>query len=201
MSDPVKKHAHKTVAVLLHHPITNRTGEIITTAVTNIDIHDIARSCRTYEVDHYYLVTPVFEQKELVDRIIGHWALPRSQEWHPDRFNALSRVQVVPSFQDVRNDLKQRYPERAVEVAMPDARPLPDQKTYAEIRETWEHETNPGVKIIVFGTGWGVAPQFYSEVNTFLAPLYGPFGKDGYNHLSVRSAVAIILDRLFGLKD
>jgi len=50
---------HKIAVVLLHYPVTNRAGEPVTTAVTNMDIHDISRSCRTYEVDHYYLVNPI----------------------------------------------------------------------------------------------------------------------------------------------
>jgi hypothetical protein len=80
---------------------------------------------------------------------------------------------------------------------MPDARPLGGQVGYAETRARWEREP-PGVKVIVLGTGWGVAPSFFSEVQTFLAPLYGPIGVEGYNHLSVRAAGAVILDRLFG---
>ena len=51
---------------------------------------------------------------------------------------------------------------------------------------------------IVFGTGWGVHESFYPAVDRILTPIYGPEGKEGYNHLSVRSAVAIILDRLLG---
>ena len=192
---------HKTVAVLLHYPVTNRAGEPITTSVTNLDLHDIARSCRTYEVDHYFVVTPILEQKELVDRIIAHWKLPQSQEWHPDRFDALSRIEIVPYFEDVKTNLKQRYPEMTLEVTMPDARPLPNQLSYSEMRKKWEFETIPGVKVIVFGTGGGVAPSFYPEVHTYLGPIYGPLGKDGYNHLSVRAAAAIVLDRLFGLSD
>ena len=46
------KSIHKTALVLLHYPVTNRAGELITTSVTNLDIHDLARSARTYEVDH-----------------------------------------------------------------------------------------------------------------------------------------------------
>ncbi len=191
---------HKTVVVLLHHPISNRAGATITTSVTNMDIHDISRTCRTYEVDHYYLVTPILEQHELVSRIIEHWRRPHQKDWHPDRFEALSRVQVVPSFQDVKADLNARYSGLELEVAMPDARPLPGQLSYEEKRQEWDLEPKTGVKVIVLGTGWGVSPEFYSEVNTYLAPIYGPLREKGYNHLSVRAAAAIILDRLFGFK-
>ena len=194
----MKKQTHITVAVLLHYPVTNRDQQTITTAVTNLDIHDIARSCRTYELDHYYLVTPVIEQKVLIDRIVDHWQRPLQKEWHPDRFEALSRVQVKSFFHDVKADLIARYPGMEIEVAMPDARPLPNQLSYAGIREKWENSAVSGVKVVIFGTGYGVAPEFYAEVNTYLGPIYGPLGPEGYNHLSVRAAAAIILDRLFG---
>ncbi len=194
----MSKKLHKTAAVLLHYPVTSRSGEPITTAVTNLDIHDIARSARTYEIDHYYLVNPLVEQVALVKRILSHWNTPRSQEWHPDRYEALSRIQMLPYFHEVKADLAARYPGLRQEVAMPDARPLPNQLSYSEIRSKWENESEPSVKIIVFGTGGGVSEAFYPEVHTYLAPIYGPLKAEGYNHLSVRAAAAVILDRLYG---
>jgi hypothetical protein len=192
---------HKIALVLLHYPITSRKGDIIATAVTNMDLHDLSRSARTYEVDHYFVVTPVKEQQEIVGRILDHWKLPRSQEWHPDRFEALSRLQMVSDFAAVKADLNSRHPGLELEVCLPDARPLPNQLGYQAIRQKWKEEPKPGVKVIVLGTGWGVAPEFYPEVHTYLAPLDGPLGREGYNHLSVRAAGAIILDRLFGTQN
>jgi hypothetical protein len=58
---------------LVHHPIKNKLGELVTTSVTNLDIHDIARSCRTFGVKKYFIITPFTEQKKLVDSILGHW--------------------------------------------------------------------------------------------------------------------------------
>lgn len=182
---------------LLHYPMTNRDGKIITTAVTNIDLHDIARSCRTYEVDHFFVVTPIEEQHKLIERILGHWNQGKSLEWHPDRAEALSRIVLKRSFLEVSEFLNKNY-GRELEVVLPDARPLPNQVGYEELKKRW-HAENEGSKVIVFGTGWGVAPEFYREVHTFLAPIYGPLGASGYNHLSVRAAAAIILDRLLGV--
>jgi len=192
------KMKHKTAVVLLHHPVTDRTGKLVTTSVTNLDIHDISRSCRTYEIDHYYLVTPILEQKALIDRILGHWSKGRSLEWHPDRFDALSRVRWMPDYDSVKADLALRYPGLGIHTAMPDARVIPGQKNYSEVRADWEQESEASIKVVVLGTGWGVSPEFHSDVDTFLGPIYGPLGKDGYNHLSVRAAAAVILDRLFG---
>jgi hypothetical protein len=47
---------------------------------------------------------------------------------------------------------------------------------------------------ILFGTGWGLTREVKDSSDYILAPIEGK----GYNHLSVRSAVAIILDRLLG---
>ncbi|HQK80165.1 MAG TPA: RNA methyltransferase [Syntrophales bacterium] len=50
--------------------------------------------------------------------------------------------------------------------------------------------------MLVFGTGWGLADSIVARADCSLPPVRG--GSDGYNHLSVRSAVAVVLDRLFG---
>ena len=34
--------------VLLHYPVYNKEGKIVTTAIANMDIHDIARLAKTY---------------------------------------------------------------------------------------------------------------------------------------------------------
>ncbi|MRR35929.1 RNA methyltransferase, partial [bacterium] len=58
---------------LLHHPVLDRGGRVITSAVTNADIHDIARSAKTYGVKRFFIVTPIADQADLVRAIIGHW--------------------------------------------------------------------------------------------------------------------------------
>ena len=189
---------HRIAVVLLHHPVTNRLGDLTTTAVTNMDIHDLSRTCRTYEVDHFYLVSPLEGQEGVVDRILSYWGSDSAREWHPDRAEALGRTWFLTDFDRVREDLAGRYSGLQMEVVMPDARPLGGQVGYAETRAEWTGQP-PGVKVIVLGTGWGVAPDFYSNVDRFLGPIYGPQGSEGYNHLSVRAAGAVILDRLFGI--
>jgi hypothetical protein len=179
--------------------MTNRLGEVVTTAVTNLDIHDIARSARTYGLKGYFLVTPIALQRELVGRILGHWQEEKSREYHPDRYEALSLAKVVPDFEAVKAEVKARHGEEP-EVVLTDARPLPNSIRYSDLRRELEAETPKRTRplVLVFGTGWGVSEAFYPEVHRILVPVYGPEGKEGYNHLSVRAAVAIILDRLLG---
>ena len=189
---------------LLHYPIINRHGALVTTAVTNMDIHDIARSCRTFGVKGYYLVTPIEDQHELVGRILSHWRTDHSREYHPDRVEAVSRVRMVRSFEELKTALTAEHGE-APEVVLTDARPIPNSISYADYRrELSDPARGKRPVVLAFGTGWGISDVFYPEVHRILAPVYGPGGAtgngeyDNYNHLSVRSAVAIILDRLFG---
>ena len=50
--------------------------------------------------------------------------------------------------------------------------------------------------LLVFGTGWGIAGEVIERADHCIEPIRGP---SDYNHLSVRSAVSIVLDRLLGI--
>ncbi len=164
--------------VLMHYPIVNRQGKLVTTSVTNMDIHDIARSARTFGASGYFLVTPIEDQHQLVGRILGHWRQDSSREWHPDRFEALSRVQMARDFEEVKSLVRAECGGRDPVVAMPDARPLPNAVSYADFRRELEDPAQAGVPVcVVFGTGWGISETFFPEVHRILAPVYGPEGR------------------------
>ncbi len=184
---------------LLHTHIRNRHGALVTTAVTNMDLHDISRSARTYGVKSFFLVTPIVDQHELVERILGHWRTEQSKAYHPDRVEALSLIRMVKSFEEVKSIVRTNHGGAEPEVVLTDAKRFPNSISYAEYRnELLNPARSNRPVILVFGTGWGVSDSFYPEVHRILAPVYGPEGAEGYNHLSVRAAAAIILDRLFG---
>ncbi len=183
---------------LLHSSVVNRNGAIVTTAVTNMDVHDISRSARTFGVKGYYLVTPIEDQHELIERILGHWRSDRVREYHPDRVEAVSLVRLAKTFEEVKTAIRAEHGDYP-EVVLTDARPILNPISYTDYRrELMDPARPPKPVLLVFGTGWGVSDTFYPEVHRILAPVYGPEGAGGYNHLSVRAAVAIILDRLFG---
>jgi hypothetical protein len=164
-----------------------------------MDIHDISRSARTFGAKGYFILTPIEDQHELVGRILSHWRTDQSRQYHPDRFEALSLVRLVRNFDELKAAIRAEQGQDP-EVVLTDARPLPKSISYADYRRELEDPSRGGKPVlVVFGTGWGISDAFYPEVHRILAPVYGPEGKEGYNHLSVRSAVAIILDRLFGL--
>jgi hypothetical protein len=47
--------------------------------------------------------------------------------------------------------------------------------------------------LLLLGTGWGLAAEVLDRVDDVLEPIAGA---GPYNHLSVRAAAAIMLDRL-----
>jgi hypothetical protein len=184
--------------VLLHSPVLNRKGEQVATSVTNMDIHDISRSARTFGLKGYFLVTPILDQHGVVEQILSYWRSESSQKHHPDRVAALSLARLAKDFDEVKAAIRAAH-GRDPEVVLTDARPHALSLSYAEYRRILESpERDDRPVAIVFGTGWGVSETFYPEVHRILAPVYGPEGEGGYNHLSVRAAAAIILDRLFG---
>ena len=184
---------------LLHYPIQNRNGETVPTAVTNLDLHDISRTGRTYGAKAYYVVTPVEDQHGIVARILTYWKTESSKKYHPDRFEALSIVSLQRNFGEVLADITEREGGVRPEVVLTDARQRPNSVTYKDFREElWSPKREKPV-LLVFGTGWGLAEEFYSHADRVLYPVFGPNGASGdYNHLSVRAAAGIILDRLFG---
>ena len=52
--------------------------------------------------------------------------------------------------------------------------------------------------LLLLGTGWGLCRELLAEVDAVASPIETG---SGYNHLSVRSAAAILLDRFFGMRD
>jgi hypothetical protein len=51
--------------------------------------------------------------------------------------------------------------------------------------------------LLALGTAWGLSEDFIAEADHVLDPI---LGDTDYNHLSVRSAAAIMLDRLMGCR-
>ena len=81
---------------LLHHPVYDKTGAVVTTAVTNLDVHDIARLSRTFDVRAFYVCTPVETLRRLVARIIRHWDVGPGATYNATRREALALVRQAP---------------------------------------------------------------------------------------------------------
>jgi hypothetical protein len=184
----------RLAVALVHHPVLDGRGEIVTTAVTNLDVHDLARSARSYACTDYFVTHPIAAQRELVTRIRDHWTEGSSGRRIPDRREALGVLRIVESLEAAIETLGGRA---AVEVWGTAARDLGPSISFAEGRARLASDDARAV-LLVFGTGWGLAPRVAEGADALLEPIRAAEGD--YNHLSVRAACAIALDRLRGAR-
>lgn len=175
---------------LVHGPVLDKFGGLQTTALTNLDVHDLARSSRTYGCAAFYVVTPVEAQRMQALAIVGFWEGELGQKRNKDRTEAMSRVVVVSAIADAIDKETAALGKRPLIVAT-SAKPQ-GAVPYTELRKRLDGGDDA---LVLFGTGHGLAQSVLDGCDLTLAPLLGP---DGWNHLSVRSAGAIILDRLRG---
>ena len=174
---------------LIHFPVTNRRDKEIGSALTNMDLHDIARACRTFGVRGYYVVTPFEDQVELADQIIRHWTHGKGGELNPSRKEALELIRVTRTFEQALEEIRERDHREVVTIAT-SARDLGECITPGELKTRLERNAS---HVLAFGTAWGLTEGFIDSCDLKLTPIKGP---GNYNHLSVRSAASIYLDRI-----
>jgi hypothetical protein len=171
--------------------VYDKHHHVVATSITNLDIHDIARSCKTYGLAGYFIVHPVAAQRELARRIVAHWQDPRGREQNDDRSAALALVQIVSSIEESIQQITQCHgasPLLVATTARSDEQAIPARK----LLEDGELEERP--LLLLFGTGWGLVQDWMERADRRLLPIRGT---TDYNHLSVRTAAGIFLDRLF----
>jgi len=178
---------------LIHYPVYDKNRDVVATAVTNLDIHDIARSARTYGLSRYYIVTPVEEQQRLVEKIRTHWLEGWGSTYNPKRKAALELLQTESTLADAIGDIERRTGKRP-KLVVTGASGRPNSLSFSELKALLANEPEQPF-LLLLGTGWGLIEQVFNSSDYVLEPISG--GGD-YNHLSVRSAAAIMLDRLFG---
>lgn len=177
---------------LVHYPVYNKHHEVVTSALTNLDQHDIARSSKTFGLDRFYIVTPSEEQRKLAERISGHWQQGWGADYNPDRRQALDIVTVTPSIAAAVADLQSRFGKK-VRIAVTGAAQRSGSIALAMFRTMLQESDQP--YLLLLGTGWGLTDECFAAADIILEPIAG---NGPYNHLSVRSAAAIMLDRLMG---
>ncbi|HHJ64835.1 MAG TPA: RNA methyltransferase [Aquifex aeolicus] len=183
------KNDHVFVA-LLHYPAMDREGKIIVTSFTTMDLHDIARPARAYEVGGFYIVQPVDGQRIVIQRQISYWLSEEGRRANPTRYEIVRLVRLKYTLDEVVEELKRERGRRPVLVGT-DARKYPNSVSYAELRDRIERREEDF--LLLFGTGYGIPPDMMRTFDLILEPVYGAAD---WNHLSVRNAAAIILDRL-----
>ena len=180
----------KLYIALVHYPVYNKAFKTITTAFTNLDVHDISRVCKTYGVKCFFLIQPVEEQQHLIERVLDHWIKGPGESFNPSRAEALKLVSIKDNIQDTIEEI-QMIEGMKPKIVVTDARSKNEMIGYQELREKIFKGNEP--YLILFGTGWGIVKEVLEDADFFLKPIKG---YTDYNHLSVRSAASIIIDRL-----
>ncbi len=189
-----ESYAPDLYVALLHYPVVNKNGETITSAVTNLDLHDIARASKTYGITRFYVVTPLQDQKKLLEKILSHWISGSGAAYNRIRGDALEIVRIKDTLKGVLDDIRIKSGLQAktvVTTAKKNFRNI----NFQGLRKMLESGTP---HVLIFGTAWGLSDNFLEKADFILDPI---MGDADYNHLSVRSAVSIILDRLKGDSD
>lgn len=176
-------------AALIHYPVVNKNGDEIASAVTNLDLHDIARAARTFGLKGFYVITPLADQQELSKRVVGHWTEGYGKTYNPDRFLALQTIDVLGSLDDMVQDIVARTGKRPKLIAT-GAGGGHETISFLQLRRSI---SDGGPHVLMFGTAWGLAESVMARADEVLAPIRGV---GDYNHLSVRCAAAIMFDRL-----
>lgn len=178
----------RLAVALVHYPVLNRRNEVVASAVTNLDLHDIARTCRTFGVGRFFVVTPVKEQQRVVEQILEHWLHGYGSTHNPDRCSAFQLVERVADLETAQARWSEEN-SRTAQLIVTSAK-SPQGLNGQDCRSLLEE--NP--LLLVLGTGSGLAPEITDQsFETFQSIP----GVADYNHLPVRAAAAIILDRIF----
>ncbi len=176
----------KVYLALIHYPVYNKNKQIVSTCITGVDLHDIARSALTYGIKKYFVVNPMPAQLAFAKRIIDCWKSDESFVHNWTRAEAFRLLELAPDLETVVKKLK--HPLIVATSARPEGT-----VTYRSFRSVIKKSRRP--VLVLLGTGWGMTKELLEKVDYVLAPVKGVAD---YNHLSVRSAAAIILDRLLG---
>lgn len=172
---------------LVHYPILNKNNKQVETSITNLDIHDIARSCKTFGVKRYFIINPNIAQQQFAKKILDFWQTDFAKSYNAHRALALKNVKLEKSIKSAIEEITIREKIAPI-VVTTTAHTYKNQVDYSRIRKL----NNP--ILLLFGTGFGLTKNVHLTADFVLKPIKGDCE---YNHLSVRSAVAIILSNIF----
>lgn len=191
----VRKYIPHHYTALMHNDIDLKEGRIGHTSVTSIDIHDIARSSATYGLQTFFIVTSLKDQQKIVEKMLSFWIDEKiGGDYNHNRHQAVRTVQVKSELDDVIAAIEEREGKKPLIIGT-SARECDAAKiiSYFEQDLAWQHDRPI---LFLFGTGSGMSESLLNRCDYMLPPLQG---FSDFNHLSVRSAVAIILDKWLGI--
>ena len=182
------------IVAVIHYPVYNRNGEIVATSITSTEIQDVGRTCMTFNVKLCYIVTPLKKQRDIVERMKEHWTLGYGARYNPYRAKALSIVRTASDLQHLLMEVDSDNLKPAI--IGTSARKREDKNiTFSDLARMIKEGKRD--ILLLFGTGWGLTDEIVRICDRMLEPISGA---GDYNHLSMRVAMGIILDRIFNLR-
>jgi tRNA (guanine37-N1)-methyltransferase len=181
--------ARNLFCALVHYPVLDKAKKSVAVSLTNIDIHDIIYCSCMYGLGGYYVTTPLEDQQNLLQSLLEYWQEGAEAKVDADRAEAFSLVKLAASVEGAVKDITERTGRRPLLIGT--SASGSGNVTFAGVRENL---LNVPV-LLVFGTGQGLSPHLCDTFDFMLPPLRRFVS---YNHLSVRLAVAIMLDRILG---
>jgi hypothetical protein len=176
---------------LVHYPVYNKNREKIASAVTNLDLHDISRLSRSYGVNRFFAITPLTDQHEFIKSLINHWKTGFGASYNVDRKEAIEVIEITVSIEAAVNTIVDIEGERPITIATC-ASDVDGSITFSKAKEIINSDK---AVFLLFGTAWGLHEDVINSADFVLKAIKG---NSGYNHLSVRAAAGIIIDRLTG---
>lgn len=190
----VEKGAGQNAALylgLVHYPVYNKNGDKIASAITTLDLHDLARLSATYGLKRYYVVTPLTDQRILAEKVVKHWTRGYGARYNRDRKEAVEAISVVGEIHEAVSAIEEETGKRPFIMATDASHQKEKEMRFPLARELLSGDRPV---LLLLGTAWGLHRETFGQVDAVLEPIEG---EGTYNHLSVRTAAAIILDRLF----
>jgi len=195
----VKRAIPPHYVALMHDEVNLKEGRVGTSSVTTFDIHDIARSMLTYGLKKYFVVTPLEDQTMIAQTLLDFWLGP-GKEYNPHRHDSIKHVQLAKKLDEVMEVIEQEIGKKPLLIA-----------TSAREEAVGGHKSVPIISyrdqglvwqqnrpvLFLLGTAAGLAEQVIARCDYLLPPVHG---LSDFNHLSVRSAAAVIFDRWLGIQ-
>lgn len=182
---------HSRVHIVLRHDnMQGRNQQTIHTSVTQIDLHDFSRLSATYALGGFHCVTQLQSQLDLCRDMLTFWREDLAKNYNPDRVAALAKLHIHDDFENVVDMVGRQNGQPPILIGT-SAKPHHKNLDFPEVSRIIGNSGRPA--LVLFGTGWGMKPEQLERCDWVLPPIAG---LDGYNHLSVRCAAAVIVDRL-----
>ncbi len=189
----IQQHIPHHYVVLMHSEVLLKNNVVGTSSIASLDLHDIARSSATYGLKNYFVVTKLHDQRDLMTTFLGFWQSKEGKDYNATRHAAVSKVIPAQSLEEVISAITALEAKAPLLIATCARETVSERKIdFSSQKTVWQH--NRPV-LFVLGTAHGLAPSVIEQCDYLLLPIKG---FSSYNHLSVRSAAAIVFDRWLG---